>query len=129
MTTRRVSAKDGAAAGERLGEDWRGWLEERAQRWVPWYGAIDKLRSAPAGQGNRKRRLAETAALYVRAVADGVLAVNEHVAKIQGRPAYAVRDDIYAARQAGLLTPAPKQGRPGGHLTRAAIDILKGATE
>lgn len=112
------------AAQERTAE-WLALVEDRAaERWGSWSQAFDRSRSTPTGRGDRRRRLAETAALYVAAADRGDGAPNEWVAKHQRRKVSAVRDDVYAARNAGFLTSAPKQGRPGGKLTEKARAIL-----
>lgn len=77
------------------------------------------------GQGGRLLRLATTAALYVQACDRGERTPNEAVGRLQGRPASHVRDDLKAARAAGLLEAAPVQGMAGGRLTPKAIELLR----
>jgi len=111
-------------AGELPG--WKDWLSEQDERWTGWGPALEEL-----GPGSRRpprdrlRRLAETGALYVSARAENHPAPNQRVAEIQGRTAEKVRDDLRAARHAGLLTKTPGRGRAGGTLTAMAREILE----
>jgi hypothetical protein len=77
------------------------------------------------GRGGRLLRLATTAALYVQACDRGERSPNEAVGRVQGRPASQVRDDLKAARAAGLLEAAPVQGMAGGRLKPKAIELLR----
>jgi hypothetical protein len=93
-------------------------------RWVGWDEALAWLRYGTAPpSSDRLRRVAETAALYVTALAEG-RAPSERVARIQGRSTGQVRDDVRAARRAGLLSESPGRGRVGGALTERAREIL-----
>lgn len=84
-------------------------------------------RSIPA---QRRLRLAQTAALYVQAQAEGQAAPRKWVAGLQGRADGAVRDDLYAARHGSPpLLSSGSRGRAGGVLTDAAVALLKGEGE
>jgi len=65
-----------------------------------------------------------TAALYVDACQQDPRHANREVAQRLGIPVEHVRDRIYAARIAGLLTAGPGRGRAGGHLTPKAREAL-----
>jgi hypothetical protein len=118
-----ASARTFLAADE---PGWQDWLRRHSERWTGWGAALDEL-----GPGSRRpprdrlRRLAETASLYVSALADNDSAPNRRVAEIQGRTPEKVRDDLRAARRAELLTETPGRGRAGGTLTPKARAILE----
>lgn len=96
------------------------------QRWAGWdAGLVELERAARRPARDRLGRLAETAALYVKARAENAPAPNQRVATIQGRSGSKVRDDLRAARRAGLLTETPGRGRAGGTLTDKARAILR----
>ena len=92
----------------------------------PWAQAIDRYMKRGLRRGDRRARLAITAALYVDALQRRVRAPNEDVARRQRRTAALVRDDLKRARDAGLLTDAPGRGVSGGELTKEAERILEG---
>jgi len=71
-----------------------------------------------------ERRLLVVAYHYVKELEAGVKEVNEVVGERLGRSSSKIRDDVRAARRAGLLTYPPKRGVPGGHLTPKAIALI-----
>lgn len=91
----------------------------------PWAAVQEALIAAPTLRGGRLLRLAGTAELYVGAVMRGDPRPNETVAMAQRRSVGAVRDDLYAARGAGLLTRTGRRGKAGGRLTAEALSILE----
>jgi hypothetical protein len=129
LTSGAITPETAAAAMKFLAADepaWQDWLRRHSERWTGWGAALDEL-----GSGSRRpprdrlRRLAETASLYVSALADNDPAPNRRVAEIQGRTAEKVRDDLRAARRAELLTATPGRGRAGGTLPAKAREILE----
>jgi len=116
----------GMAAEARGHGDWfKSWVEDAVEEGRPWLEVVARLSARPQGE-SRTLRLARTAAMYVLACDEGIGAPNERVAAQQGRSMRQVRDDLYAARHAGLLTPT-LQGRAGGDLTEKGVSILGGA--
>ncbi|MDP9321375.1 MAG: hypothetical protein M3P16_09795 [Chloroflexota bacterium] len=109
----------------RIGEVLALWLQNAA-RWDP-LASTSAIEHARWKRLPRGQRLAQTAALYVRALRQGHLAPRARVAAIQRRDESAVRDDLHAARCARppLLTGAGLRGRAGGELTEAAAALLK----
>jgi len=81
----------------------------------------------PLDRMARNARLATVAAEYVQACARHSRRPNEDVAAKVGKPASRIRDDLLAARRAGLLTETV-QGSPGGRLTDKALAILESLT-
>jgi hypothetical protein len=104
--------------------DWTEFVEEQSSRWKGWAGVVDHVRALTPERRDRLTRLAATAALYVQATASRRRNPNEWVAAAQSRSTAAVRDDIYAARRASLLSGPAGRGRAGGQLTPLAREIL-----
>ncbi len=88
-----------------------------------WDAVVHRAQQQPAGLF-RDQRLAMTAALYVDACQQDPRHANRQVAEQLAIPVEHVRDRIYAARVAGLLTAGPGKGRAGGRLTDEAQEIL-----
>jgi hypothetical protein len=90
-------------------------------------GFEEWVRRLSAHPTNRRQRIAMTAALYVRAQAEGHPRPRKRVAEIQGRPDAAVRDDLYRARHENppLLTDTGVRGRSSGELTDAGWQVIK----
>lgn len=129
VTSGAITPEIAASAMTLLAADepgWQDWLFRHGERWTGWGAALDEL-----GPGSRRpprdrlRRLAETASLYVSALADNDPAPNRRVAEIQGRTPEKVRDDLRAARRAEFLTATPGRGRAGGTLMAKAREILE----
>jgi hypothetical protein len=105
--------------------------------WQTWLNNLPKLRvfakSRPLATLTRRERIAQTAALYVQAMAAGDRAPRQRVANEQGRAEAAVRDDLHAARRETpplLLGGGP--GKSGGRLTdegRALVDQMRAAAK
>lgn len=89
-----------------------------------WLALVDQRYRAKPNRANRRLILAATAAQYVAAIQDGERRPVRAVARaLQLRPEQ-VRDRLHNARRAGLLERSDGQGRAGGKLTQAAIDLL-----
>lgn len=88
---------------------------------------VDGGRSrSPRRRGEaRLRSLALVAARYVHLARQSGAQVNVRLAAELGVTPSQVRDRIYEARHADLLTSAPGQGRPGGALTKRAEALLE----
>ena len=88
---------------------------------------LDSGRSGSVRQRGeaRLRTLATVAARYVQLAREMGAQVNVRLAAELGLTPSQVRDRIYEARNAGLLTSAPGQGRPGGALTEKAEALLE----
>jgi hypothetical protein len=77
---------------------------------------------------SREERLAIVADIYCQALGAGAGArrrINIAVAEALGLTPRQARDRIRDARDAGLLTPAPGKGSPGGQLTPRARALLR----
>jgi hypothetical protein len=77
---------------------------------------------------SREERLAFVADTYCKALGAGAGArrrINIAVAEVLGLTPRQARDRIRDARDAGLLTPAPGKGSPGGALTPRARVVLR----
>lgn len=74
---------------------------------------------------SRLHRLARVAQLYAAGVAERHPNINVTIAEKLGRSPSQVRDDVYAARQEGLLTQGGGHGRTAGQLTQKAREILE----
>jgi hypothetical protein len=113
---------------KRTGQVFRDIVATRSEQWAPWTAALARWAPPPTDpHAAVMYRRAATAALYEAQVEAGERAPNRRVAEIQGRTVEAVRDDLFAARRDGLLTPSTKQGRSGGRITPAARAILEEA--
>lgn len=89
-----------------------------------WLALVDQRYRAKPSRADRRLMLAATAAQYVAAIQDGERTPVRTVARaLQLRPEQ-VRDRLHNARRAGLLERSDGQGRAGGKLTQAAIDLL-----
>ena len=98
------------------GGDWRAAAEKAT--------AMIENRSLP-----RRERLAVVAALYAHGIAEQGGRINARIADAfreagVERTASQVRDDVYAARSAGLLSEGGGHGRAAGELTDKALRIL-----
>ena len=89
-----------------------------------WDAVIRRIQQQPPVGVSRVQRLAMTAALYVTACQQDPGHANREVAQRLGIPVEHVRDRIYAARIAGLLTGGPGRGRAGGRLTPEGHEVL-----
>jgi hypothetical protein len=114
------------------GRPWKAEPDPESLDYVTWRPqALPVFQRLTRGQPvDRRHRIAQTAALYVEAIASGHPAPRKRVADLQGRSEGAVRDDLHAARHESpaLLTMASR-GRSGGTLTKAAMAMLEEAEE
>lgn len=103
----------------------REYLEFRA--WLKTLPAMRELvRRGPLALLTREQRKAQTAALYVQAIAAGNPAPRRRVAEAQGREEAAVRDDLHAARaESPPLLVGGAAGKIGGRLTDDGRRIIE----
>jgi hypothetical protein len=81
----------------------------------------------PGPKGHSDTYLALLALRYWKLVMSHNSRPNKVLAEEEKVTSEAIRDRIQAARDRGLLTSPPKPGKPGGHLTPRAVELVKAA--
>ena len=79
----------------------------------------------PGPKGHSDTELAFLALRYWKLVMSHNSRPNKVLAEEESVTSEAIRDRIQAARDRGLLTSPPKAGKPGGHLTPRAMELVK----
>lgn len=86
-------------------------------------GTARRMRKRPTRRRLTDRDYALWAQKYEAACVLSASPIKD-LAKAEGWAEYTVRDRIAKARDLGLLTPAPSQGKPGGSLTERARALI-----